>query len=67
MKWVHYHVFLPRDFSRALARAFLKNYSWAFFLPLCMSALFSRENRAAYDSMNRLMVVEVADPMIRLG
>ncbi|OQV14523.1 hypothetical protein BV898_11244 [Hypsibius exemplaris] len=54
-------------FVKAISRAFLKNYSWAFFLPLCISALFNRERRAAYDSFNHLMVVEVADPMIRLG
>ncbi|GAU90228.1 hypothetical protein RvY_02676 [Ramazzottius varieornatus] len=53
-------------YSQAICRSFLKNYSWAFFVPLSLSAVFNRENRAAYDTYNRLMVVEVADPIVRI-
>lgn len=47
--------FLP--FS-AFIRSVIKNFSMAFFFPVCLTVFFFQHNRAAYDVISNCAVVE---------
>merc|ERR1719334_267073 len=45
-------------FGWALLRSILKNFSLAFFFPVCFSLMFLPYSRTLYDVMSRSIVVE---------
>ncbi|KAK6960059.1 Protein fam8a1 [Biomphalaria glabrata] len=48
----------PLSFKSALLRSVVKNFTIAFFLPVCLTLFFFKHNRAAYDIMAHTIVVE---------
>ncbi|XP_033097780.1 protein FAM8A1-like [Anneissia japonica] len=48
------------SFTQSFLRAFIKNFSMAFFFPVCITVFFNPSFRAAYDVICRTMVV--SDP-----
>lgn len=48
----------PYCFCSALVRSVIKNFSLAFFFPVCLTALFFQHHRAAYDVIANCVVVE---------
>lgn len=44
----------------ALMRSVIKNFSLAFFFPVCFTVFFFQHNRAAYDIISNCIVVESA-------
>ncbi|XP_071940886.1 protein FAM8A1-like [Antedon mediterranea] len=48
------------SFTQSFLRAFIKNFSMAFFFPVCITVFFNPNFRAAYDVICRTVVV--SDP-----
>ncbi|KAH9496625.1 Protein fam8a1 [Bulinus truncatus] len=46
------------SFKNAFLRSALKNFTIAFFLPVCLTLFFFKHNRAAYDIVAHTIVVE---------
>jgi len=49
----------------ALVRSVIKNFSLAFFFPVCFTVFFFQHNRAAYDVISTCVVVEVPNEEAR--
>ena len=56
---VHFQVVPATDmgFGWALVRSVLKNFSLAFFFPVCFSLMFLPYSRTLYDIMSRLTLM----------